>query len=496
MAEVGEIPGGGRPWGDAFLVQTPALDRFAERQQQQMQQLNMQRQQSAVRESQQLDGLMNKELAKVRSVDIPSVFDAYGKYKSLKQATLFDKRLTSNPRELAKAQMQANAAMGDLQALINKSTQLNDFQKQLVGERKTKFNLFADDFGDKVNTLNNTPIDKLGEDYTNPDFYRYKGANTDFGKMELTAAGQPKPTFEKVERINNLQTRRTPILFGNTPTQFFETFKGNLSQRIPNRDAAAAWENIPDEQKIAVDKQFAAISPDKWKQWGLEDAPNIQASNPNDPAENYAAYRAKLYAINATPKQGRYRDETDQQAKLNMQFNQKSALEAIRQNNRVALKQLSHTFKQMDQEQQGSKLDELVSGMVEDARKSTTKAFYKTEDGKVERRHIIKLSPLLKNQFKFKDDKGHDIYPDQLQMNEDGTEFTPVFYNSEGKEMRGVNKNLSQAMTGPEFKAIIGKALLGVKEASKGGVNIDNSDDDEPSKSAAPTQTKKKIAGW
>lgn len=469
--EIGDIPGNGRPFGDIFQVQTPELDRIAHRAQDQMAQLNLMRQQSAVRESQQLDNIMSRELANVRSVDMPSVMDAYNKYKQLKQQSLFNKKLISNPQEWNKANIEANAALGEAQSLINKSKQLNDFQKGLITERKTKYNLFADDFGDKVNALANTPADKLSSDYTNPDFYRYKGSQTDFGKIQAAAAGVPKQTSERSERLNNLQTRHTPILFGNTPQQYFDTIKGNLGQRVANRDAAAAWESIPDAQKMAVDQQYAALPEDKFKDWGMSGKPMIAPTNPNDPAENYAAYLSKLYAINATPKQGRFRDETDQQAKLGMQFQQKEALEAMRQNNRTALKNLGHTFKQMDENQQSAKLDDLVNGMVNDAKNAGTYT-YKSSNGKVSKQYEIKLSPFLKDEFKFKDDKGHNIYPDALRMNEDGTEFIPLFYKEGSGENRGVNSDLSKPITPGEFKAIVGKALLGVKEASKGSNEV------------------------
>src|SRR4051812_2060665 len=351
MAEIGEVPGGGLPWGGIFKAQTPYTDQVT---------ANLIGQQAERRKYQQettqhADEMMTKELANVRSADMNQVIDAYGKWKNVSMQML-NPKVQADPKLYNTLQIQKNAALGQTMATINKSAQLNAQAKELVGERKAKPNSYGDDFGERLAAFNNTPMDKLVAhpkygDLSNPDAFRYNGSQTNFAKIEEAAAGKPKPIAgaEKVEKISDLQTRRTPTEFGSTPAQFFDNVKGQLAQHIPGRDAAAAWEAIPDQQKAAVDQQFAAIAPEKWQAMTGVPKPQVIAPiDPNNPAENYAAYRAKVYAINAAPRPGTPRMETNEQAKLAAQFQQKEVLEALKEGNREKLSTMRHDWKQLD----------------------------------------------------------------------------------------------------------------------------------------------------
>lgn len=491
----------GMPYGDAFIVQTPTLDRVG----QQLMQANLDRQKYARDESQRVDGVLNKELANVRSADMPQVIDAYQNWSQLSKRSLFDKSIQNNPKLYNALQVEKNAAMGDVLAKINRSTQISQQMKDLAGERKVKPNLYGDDFGDKMTALVNTPMDQLQNhpkygDLTNLDNYRYKGAQTDFGKIEATATGALKPTGEKTERLSDLQTRRTPIQFGNTPLQFFDNLKGQLAQRIPGRDASAAWENIPEAQKAGVDQAYSQISPDKWEQWTGDKKPQVIApTDPSNPAENYAAYRAKVYAINATAKLGTPKDETDLEAKMDKQFDQRKIMEAIKQNDRVALKALGHIYKQLDKKEQDSKLDEIYNGIINGAKESKPK-FYKSADGTIRTQYPLKNSAFIKDELALPNAKGHKIPPDEVRLEENG-DILPIYYergeDAEGNEVIKKDKNgsyavdseKSQPVTQGEFKAMIGKKLVGVKEANRSTTPGVQSPSTSPT-STAPAKTK------
>lgn len=339
MAEIGVVPGGGLPWGDIVKAQTPFTDQVTAQLLAQQADRRKYQQETTLK----TDDMMTKELANVRSVDMGSVMDNYGKWKNVSMQMLSPK-VQADPRLYNSLQQQKNAALGQTMATINRSAQLNTQAKELVAERKTKPNLYSDDFGDKLAAFNTTPMEQLVAhpkygDLTNPDAFRYTGSQTDFGKIEATAAGKPQPVAgaEKVEKISDLQTRRTPTEFGNTPAQFFDNVKGQLAQHIPGRDAAAAWEAVPEQQRAAVDQQFAAISPDKWQAMtGVPKPQVIAPTDPNNPAENYAAYRAKVYAINSAPKAGTPRMETNEQAKMGLQEQEKLRTVAQQHVNRMA----------------------------------------------------------------------------------------------------------------------------------------------------------------
>lgn len=511
MAESLNIPAG-QPYGDIFQVQTPTLDRVG----QQLQQQQIARQQYAQKESQQMDSLVGKELAKARSTDMPDIIDAYTKWKGLRQKTLFDRNLQADPKAYNAAQIESNVALGNLQQLINGSAEINNLQKGLVADRKTKPNLFSDDFGNRISILASTPLSKLKNykigdetvDLTNPDSYRYKGTQTDFGGLVSKAADKPQEMFTREDQIDSLQRKYTPVLMRNNPLKVFDTLKGNYGQRISNRDAAAAWESIPQEEKDSVRRQFDAIPESKWKAWKLEGKPNISPANPNDPAENFAAYQAMKYAINEQPSEGKAIVRTNKEAELNARFNQQKLMEGIRQGNRIQLKEVAHTFKQMDKTQQDSKLDEFYSDLMNKTKEGSP-VYYKSADGKIRKQYDIPVSPFIKSAFALPNDKGHKLPPDQIRTEENGDLL--LIYYQRGEDNEGnpiikkeggsyaVDPEKSRRITSSEFKAVIGKTLMGIKEANAASNDVDGKGAGSPSNpapSAPPVSNKKSIPGF
>lgn len=463
-------PIGNVPFGNAFLVNTPYTDHITAALQSQQQDRRAYQQKTTLA----TDELMNKELANVRSADMGTVIDSYGNWKALSMK-MMNPAIQNNPKAYNDLQVQKNAALGQTMAAINRSSQLNAQAKELVAERKSKPNLYSDDFGDKIAEFNKTPMNQLSAhpkygDLTNPDAFRYTGSQTDFAKLEAAAAGQPKPIegAEKVEKISDLQTRRTPTLFGSTPAQFLESMKGQLAQHIPGRDASAAWEAIPEQQRAAVDQQFAAISPDKWLAMTGTSKPQVLApTDPNNPAENYAAYRAKVYAINSAPRAGTPKMETNEAAKLNVQFNQREAYEALREGNREKLAGMRHDWKTLDSKTKDNVMNDVVNGMLEQG-KAAGAIQYMPSAGGVKRQYEIPASTILKKEFAVPDDKNHPILVDAFRLSEDGQTVTPIFFKPGQKgNTRAVDADISKPMTIGEFKARAAKAMFGVKESAK-----------------------------
>lgn len=467
---IGEVPGGGHPWGGIVSADTPFTDQVTARLLAQQADRRAYEQKTTL----QTDEMMSKELANVRSVDMGTVMDSYGKFKNVAMQML-SPRVQSNPRLFNELQVQKNAALGETMAAINRSAQLNAQAKELVAERKVKPNLYSDDFGDKLAAFNNTPMDQLQQhpkygDLTNPDAFRYTGSQTDFGKLEATAAGKPQPVqgAEKTEKISDMQSRVTPTLFGSTPGQFFDNLRGQLAQHIPGRDAAAAWEAVPDQQRAAVEQQFAAISPDKWLQMTGQPKPQVIApTDPNNPTEQYAAYRAKIYAINAVPRAGTPQNVINQEQKLGVQFDQREAMEALREGDREKLAGMKHAWKQGDAKQKDDIMNGVVQSMLDQAKQGGA-INYVPAAGGVKRQYDIPASTILKKEFSVPDDKGHPIPVDAFRLSEDGQTVTPIFFKpGQKRNIRAVDADISRPMTIGEFKARAAKAMFGVKESAR-----------------------------
>lgn len=473
--EIGEVPGGGRPWGDIYKVETPTLDRVAA----QMQQQYAARQAFQQKESLNTEEVLNKELANVRSVDAPGVMDAVSQWKNLQKNVLFNRALQANPKAYNAAQMEANAAYGNAMGLINKSVNLNQFGKQLATDRATqgKSNLYADDFGDKAAAFWNTPMDKLQStpqgDLSNLDTYRYRGMATNFGDLEKKAAGTPAQKYQKEEQISPLQKNITPYSFGNTPAQYQSILRGEYAtNKQTNRDAAAAWEAIPQTEKDRVDQLYAQIPAEKWQQMGAQGPQAIAPTNAQDPADNLSAYKAKLYAINNNPSAGKVYSNVDQNAKLGVQFGQRAALEAIREGNREKLKTLGHTFHQMDIQQQSQVLDNTVGEVLSNA-KSNGSEYIQTNPydvGSITKQYKVDVSPEMKKALSIQDpeDVKHRLDASDVYYNEQNKTVTPVFYKpGQAHTPANIDWKYSKPMTFGEFKAVFGKTYFGVREAAK-----------------------------
>lgn len=323
--QIGQLPGGGAPWGGIVKVETPFTDKVT---------ATLLAQQNDRRQFQQkttlaTDEMMNKELANVRSTDMDVVIGNYGKWKDLAMQGLSPK-IMADPKAYNQIQVQKNAALGATMASINESAQRNAQMKEMITERKIKPNLYADNFGDLVSLYNNTPVSQLHNvqyqgktlDLTNPDTFRRTSGRTNFQDLITKASGQYKAISgaEKREDISDLQTRITPTEFGNTPAQFQESLRNQLAQAIPGQDAAAAWDAIPDQQKAAVDEQIRQMSPERWLSITGQAKPQVLAPvDPNNGAENWASYQAKIYALNAAPRAGTPQTVVNEKTKLGLQ---------------------------------------------------------------------------------------------------------------------------------------------------------------------------------
>src|SRR5450631_3985815 len=91
------------PFGDAFLVSTPSLDRASNLLYQQQQN----RQAQFQKYSSDMDSQLFQQLGNVKNVDIPEITDAWNSYRTSKQNLLFNKSLLRDPQAYAQAQIES-----------------------------------------------------------------------------------------------------------------------------------------------------------------------------------------------------------------------------------------------------------------------------------------------------------------------------------------------------------------------------------------------------
>jgi len=423
------------PYGDIFLVGTPTLDRLS----QQLYAEQQMRTQLRIKENQAIDAGIQKELGKVRSVDTPEVIQSYNNYKQLKKQLLFDKNLQKDPVAYNRAQQAANQAYQDIFSKANQSAEIKEMAKTMTTDRFKNPDAYADDYGQRLATLMNTPISQLQQnpqygDLTNWDQYRYQGSNTDFAKILRDATGQPKQVYASSRLLDGgLQTELTPYNFANSPAQVYENVVGSLAMHRAGRDAGLQWGKIPQEQIEATVQKYQQISKEKWQRMGLS-APQELGQFTDNKAENYAKYLAMNYAINNEPKAGTPIFRENKAAVMAAQEAKERRLLELRQANAKDLIEFKKDIDPNDTEMNNIWVEQYLGKVVQAAQGKKPVPYQYQTGGKV-LEYDIPVSPVLGKAL-----AEGDVTPDAIRVDKDGN-FRRIFYQRYGEnEVKGKQK--------------------------------------------------------
>src|ERR1044072_5020348 len=324
MAEQRILP----PYGDIFILNTPSLERTA----QQLYVAQQQRQLRQQQENQELDKMLQKDFANIRSVDTPDVVDSYTRYKQLKKNLLFNKELQRDPMLYNKAQQAANEAYSEMNQRINQSKEIKDMTKTMTTDRFKNPDAYADDYGQRVMALNSTPISGLHQypDLVNWDNYRYQGSNTNFNEIVSKVYGQPRKIVGKEEALDKqgIQFRAPVYEYGTPPAQVYEGLVNSLDHKT-EREAAYKWKQLTPDVVQDIEKKYASIPQDKWEQMGLAVPQKIDLRGGSD-AEKYMRLLAMQNAINTSPRLVKYENRTSDKAKRDYDFALDKVMEGIK----------------------------------------------------------------------------------------------------------------------------------------------------------------------
>lgn len=472
MAQIGELPGGGAPWGGIVKIDTPFTDRVTAQLLAQQQDRRKYQQETTLK----TDELMNKELANVRSADMGQVMDAYGKWKNVSMQMLSPK-VQADPKLYNQLQIQKNAALGETMGLINRSSQFNALGKQIGTNLQTRADHYSDDAGKMLSTFYSTPMDKLSSasyngnpvDLTDLKQYEYKGG-TDLSGLHTKAVGKPVTHYDNGSTdASGVQTTQHGFQYGNTPLEYRNTYLPGLAGNQANRTARYNWAQHSTNQQDLDALDAAYQNSPNWQKLGV--APQqLPPYNPNDPVGNEATYQAKQYLVGMNPAEVKAANTTNQAAKMNLQsglsFDRQKAMEALKEGDREKLAGMRHQWKEMDASQKDEAMSGVVQSMLDEAKQNPK--VYKLASGKVLQQYSIPASTILKKEFSVPDDKGKPILVDDFRISEDGKSVTPIFYlpNQSGGT-KAVDESISKPMTIGEFKARAAKAMFGVKESAK-----------------------------
>lgn len=308
MAHIGQIPGGGRAFGDIFTANTPALDRFGN----QLYQDQKIREAQRAKQQQMLDEEFARNISKIKDADIPEAIQKYGDFK-LKTQMLMRKKGGGTPEE----QFDVLKSKGAFYDTVNKSKAQREDDIYLAKDMRQNWEKYDDDNAHNylIERIQ-TPTSKLGlsskykdekgnpVDLINNKSFFYKGTNYNLGDALKKAAGTPHNTpYQKEEDLaGGLGKSVTNYQFGNNPLAYKEQLMGQLATAKGGRSAAALWTGIPQAQKELVDQMYNDTPLDKWEMvTGKRQIQPLIVNNPDNAAEQLANYQAKLNFVSNEP---------------------------------------------------------------------------------------------------------------------------------------------------------------------------------------------------
>jgi hypothetical protein len=497
------------PYGNAFLVQTPSLDHLSAV----MYHEQMQRQQRQQAQNEALDAEFGKNMSGIRDADIPDYTQKYTDWKLARQELM--KMRGVNSKDYIQKQLEVNKKLADIYGVSNLSKTRRLEEENLGKAIMTNPDNFDDNAHSYLSASLNTPVSGLRSyktkdqngndslvDLTDYNTYRYKGTNTDFQKINKDAQGMVKQTVadEKPVDGSNLQIKITPYQYGNTPAQFMESYLGALHVNKAGRDAAAMWDQIPQETKDAVDKAYKEIPAERWRQMGVS-KPQELSANPNSKADQFAAYNAKLYALNNEPKQGSpiFRDNKSEELKRKEHFDLKKLAiqnEYARQRqtlNDALVKGRIDYKNSKDGKQQEGILNDFINTQYNEGKPLTV-----TVNGQKYEGRSVAVPKSVADHYIIDKGKTTEQVPSEWVLTKDLKHIVPV-YKTGGHTGSGnpiVNPALTKPILIQDYKASLGKAWL-TKTQTLSELE-DEFPDTPPATHVAPAkqQAKKQTISW
>jgi len=240
------------PYGNAFLINTPALDQLGQR----LYMEERQRQQQNVNNAKALDDEFSKNVSGIRDADIPDLTKAYQEYKTATQAGMRKKGGVSPEEQMGILQKRAN-----MYKTINESKA----EKEREEMDAKRYSVNPDDFNDNAAELlvkgRQLPLSQkkayktIGQDgketvidLTNPENLRWQD-KTNWQGILQKASGTLSQRGNPITKLldNGLEFEETTYKGGNDPLKFYEGVIGAMNTPRASQSLASRYKFTPEE---------------------------------------------------------------------------------------------------------------------------------------------------------------------------------------------------------------------------------------------------------
>jgi hypothetical protein len=454
------------PFGDAFIVGTPNIDRLSQNLYLEQRQRELQRKKDAA----DLDNEFSKNVAAIRSPDVGKLTELYTDWKMASQQAMKKKGGVS-PEEQMKL-LQKKGAMYKWVALSKENMPEESQLGKDIGLHPYDYDDNASRLLAKRMGLSSDQLESYKDEKGNPinlkDYNTYlsKRTNTDFGKAVADAYGtEDERVLSKQERKDGT-TFITPVYkYGKSPLEVKERLIGNFATRQAGRDAERQWDSIPEDEKKSTIIAFNAMPLEKWQRMGLDGPQDLTPKNPDSKAEKLASLLAMQKALATEPKEGRPVTRDDKQAIDERNFQQQLQLAKTHHDYRMGELDHADTLKGMNDAQKNVWIGGYLDDETNKARTGINgvkkpMSFYGTGEAATAGNEIPLSATLLKAFTK--DGKS----PDKLIVTFDD-KYVPIFYrrDKEGNLLNAKDQKVED-VKGDDKEAAINRTPAIIKAYS------------------------------
>lgn len=292
------------PFGDAFIVDTPNIDRVS----QQLYMEQKQREAQQERNNAAMDDAFSKNLYKIRDADAPELVKKYDKWKNLKiNAAKKRGRLSIEEQgEILKAQ-------SDMDSHIASSAADKEWEEGTGKDIKTNYNRYKTDATGYLVQRRGLPLSKIDRNKDNEIYY--KGSLTNFDPLLKNAEGSQVDAEAEIEKLDDYYNRVKSVKRYNTPSSRYNNIIGGIVGSQGHEDFVKTFGTFTPEQYDAVKKQYETImaDPTVQKRWGTDAVGGLPPDdNLKTDAEKIAKFNTMLWATNHTPIVAGFKDQPNE----------------------------------------------------------------------------------------------------------------------------------------------------------------------------------------
>ena len=450
-------------YGDIYQVPTSAIDNIANRLIRDQQQRELEKRQ----QDKALDDEFGKNIAGVKSIDIPEITKAYNDFKQA-HIMLQKKGAKATPQDQMDVMIKKQNAFSEIAA--SKEDKEYWGMRAKDGKNNKRYN---PNYQLVISEGLNTPTKKRNRDLDDDKLLaKYAMPNIDKEIANAAGKGQEIELQVGVDEKDPLKDKVEVFKTINPPNVFYNNLFTGLAARSDNKGfVRSVTDNMTDEEKEKLRVAYEAkIQDPKFKALYGETQP-FPASAANTELGQAVALKTMEAVVNLPLQPVKSESKINADRALTRKRAEGMAdwkiKEAIRQAGRRELLGMREAAKAAGEEANDLWIDQYLGGLENDAKAGGKTQTYKFNNGNIVEGYPIEVDPVMSKALGF-DSKNQG----RLMVTKDG-KYVPMFYKTD-ENYEPIMKNGSYIIDGTKTNVLTQDAIklalggkAGVKQLNK-----------------------------